>query len=166
MPPHSPPPLPRAGIPKFYRWLSERYPLINQPGGATVAPIIDNFYLDMNGIIHNCKITGHPSGPKTEEEMILQIFTYLEKLVNLIQPQKVLFMAIDGARAQGAAGAWSRAGGICRTCLLQVPRRAGTRFCPGRRRGPPIGGARRRPRRASPGSAHAAAPQASPPAPR
>ena len=31
---------PAAGIPKFFRWLSERYPLINQPGGATVVPII------------------------------------------------------------------------------------------------------------------------------
>lgn len=109
----APLPLHDAGIPKFYRWLSERYPLINQPGGATVAPIIDNFYLDMNGIIHNCKITGHPSGPKTEEEMILQIFTYLEKLVNLIQPQKVLFMAIDGASVQGGVVAWLRPENWC-----------------------------------------------------
>ena len=41
------------GVPKFYRWLSERYPQINQVlSGATILPEFDNFYLDMNGIIH------------------------------------------------------------------------------------------------------------------
>lgn len=43
------------GIPKFYRWLSERYPLLNQRITATESPPeVDNLYLDMNGIIHNC----------------------------------------------------------------------------------------------------------------
>jgi 5'-3' exonuclease len=70
------------GVPKFYRWLSERYPLINQrhgvrPGddlaqehmGRTpsdalprpdplstcgLPPPIDRLYIDMNGIIHGC----------------------------------------------------------------------------------------------------------------
>lgn len=85
-----------VGIPKFYRWLSERYPLINQPGGATVVPVIDNFYLDMNGIIHNCTHGNDPDTKLTEEEMIKRIFLYLDKLFHIVKPQKLIFMAIDG----------------------------------------------------------------------
>lgn len=48
------------GVPKFYRWLSERYPLINQAiDETTLLPEYDNLYLDMNGIIHNAT---HVSG--------------------------------------------------------------------------------------------------------
>ncbi|KAI8112489.1 hypothetical protein M9434_003812 [Picochlorum sp. BPE23] len=84
------------GIPKFYRWLSERYPLVNQPGGATVVPVIDNFYLDMNGIVHNCTHGNDPDTKLTEEEMIKKIFMYLDKLFHIVKPQKLMFMAIDG----------------------------------------------------------------------
>ena len=44
------------GIPKFYRWLSERYPLLNHAvtAGAPNSPEFDTLLLDMNGIIHNC----------------------------------------------------------------------------------------------------------------
>ena len=41
------------GVPKFYRWLSERYPKINQVAKTDVKPEFDNLYLDMNGIVHN-----------------------------------------------------------------------------------------------------------------
>lgn len=85
-----------TGIPKFYRWLSERYPLVNQPGGATVIPVIDNFYLDMNGIVHNCTHGNDPDTKLTEEEMIKKIFMYLDKLFHIVKPQKLMFMAVDG----------------------------------------------------------------------
>jgi len=88
------------GIPKFFRWLSERYPLINQTiDFENVGPVFDCLYLDMNGIIHNCT---HPKDDiksltaKTEEEMIILVFKYIDNLVNIVKPQKLLYMAIDG----------------------------------------------------------------------
>ncbi|KAG5637629.1 hypothetical protein H0H81_003910 [Sphagnurus paluster] len=73
----------------------------------------DNLYLDMNGIVcgdlsqknlfltkltqvHPCT---HPEGkpaPETEEEMMVEVFKYTERVVNMIRPRKLLFMAIDG----------------------------------------------------------------------
>jgi XRN 5'-3' exonuclease N-terminus len=85
-----------AGIPKFYRWLSERYPCVNQPISETHVPIIDNLYLDMNGIIHNCTHGNDPGVRLKEEQMVEKIFLYLERLMSIVQPQKLLFMAIDG----------------------------------------------------------------------
>lgn len=88
------------GVPKFYRWLSERYPLINQLiTDGKMLPEFDNLYLDMNGIIHSCT---HPSdndiaATLTNREMILAIFRYIERTVNVIvKPKKLLFIAVDG----------------------------------------------------------------------
>lgn len=86
-----------AGIPKFYRWLSERYPLINQPVGVSAVPEIDNLYLDMNGIIHNCTHGNDPTTKLTEHEMVVRIVNYLDRLIQIIKPKQLLFMAIDGA---------------------------------------------------------------------
>ena len=86
----------RAGIPKFYRWLSERYPLLNQPTDVGETPLVDNLYLDMNGIIHNCTHGNDPGTKLTEDEMVVKIFGYLDKLFHVVKPQRLLFMAIDG----------------------------------------------------------------------
>lgn len=61
-------------------------------------PEFDNLYLDMNGIIHNCS---HPNDNDvhfriTEEQIFKDIFFYLETLFNMIQPQKLFFLAVDG----------------------------------------------------------------------
>ena len=90
----------KMGVPKFYRWLSERYPLINNLlSDRSILPEIDNLYLDMNGIIHACT---HPndqdvSSTLTLREMMLAIFRYIDRMVTeIVKPKKILFMAIDG----------------------------------------------------------------------
>ncbi len=60
-------------------------------------PVVDNLYLDMNGIIHNCTHGNDPGTRLTEPEMIVKVFAYLEKLFEIVQPQQLLFMAVDGA---------------------------------------------------------------------
>ncbi|WRT69101.1 uncharacterized protein IL334_006085 [Kwoniella shivajii] len=108
------------GVPALFRWLSKKYPKIvsrvvedtpkkvrTQDGEIEEIPVqydgpnpngfeVDNLYLDMNGIVHPCT---HPEGkpaPETEEEMMVEIFNYTERVVNMTRPRKVLMMAIDG----------------------------------------------------------------------
>eukprot|EP00474_Spongospora_subterranea_P000742 CRZ01200.1 hypothetical protein [Spongospora subterranea] len=96
------------GVPSFYRWLSEKYPKIvtnvvedDKEGLDTSAPNpnlveYDNLYLDMNGLIHPCC---HPEGkpqPSTEEEMISDVFLYIDRIFAMVRPRRLLYMAIDG----------------------------------------------------------------------
>ncbi|RHW71357.1 5'-3' exoribonuclease A [Trypanosoma brucei equiperdum] len=86
------------GVPKFFRWVAERYPSVITPF-RDFPPPVDNLYLDMNGIIHNCT---HPNDADathkapTEKAMVEAMFSYLEKLFNAIQPRKCFFLAVDG----------------------------------------------------------------------
>jgi len=85
------------GIPRFYRWLSERYPLINEHITAEQIPEFDNLYLDMNGIIHNCS-HNNTGGlcVKEERDVFVEAFNYIARLFHIIRPKKMLYMAIDG----------------------------------------------------------------------
>ncbi|XP_070493191.1 5'-3' exoribonuclease 1 [Chironomus tepperi] len=86
------------GVPKFFRYISERYPCLSELVRESQVPEFDNLYLDMNGIIHNCS---HPNDNDihfriTEEQIFKDIFYYLETLFNMIKPQKLFFLAVDG----------------------------------------------------------------------
>uniref|UniRef100_A0A8D2LDH2 5'-3' exoribonuclease 1 n=1 Tax=Varanus komodoensis TaxID=61221 RepID=A0A8D2LDH2_VARKO len=86
------------GVPKFYRWVSERYPCLSQVVKEHQIPEFDNLYLDMNGIIHQCS---HPNDYDvhfriSEDKIFADIFHYLEVLFRIIKPRKVFFMAVDG----------------------------------------------------------------------
>lgn len=86
------------GVPKFFRWLSERYPAISMLIAESRIPEFDSLYLDMNGIIHNCthKDSDSPTFRMTEDQMFIAIFNYIEHLFGKIKPKKLFFMAIDG----------------------------------------------------------------------
>ncbi|EFP79344.2 5'-3' exoribonuclease 2 [Puccinia graminis f. sp. tritici] len=107
------------GVPALFRWLSKKYPKVVEQviedvpaqnavdGGTEEVPIdmsqrnpngmeFDNLYLDMNGIVHPCT---HPEGkkpPETEAEMMIEVFKYTERVVNMVRPRKLLMIAIDG----------------------------------------------------------------------
>ncbi|TNJ29049.1 5'-3' exoribonuclease 2 [Giardia muris] len=99
------------GVPSFFRWIQERYPHViqdvpeaapNTPeadidsGGTPLGFAIDNLYIDTNGLIHPCFHPENREGPKTEEEVFEEIFAYLDRLVNICRPRRLLYLAIDG----------------------------------------------------------------------
>lgn len=86
------------GVPKFYRWISERYPCLSEVVKEFQIPDFDNLYLDMNGIIHTCS---HPNDDDphfriTEAKIFAGICHYIDFLFKMIKPKKVFFMAVDG----------------------------------------------------------------------
>jgi len=86
------------GIPKFFRWLTERYPMALQSIGTRSYVEYDTLFLDMNSVIHNCAhpFTALELNVLTMEEISAKIFRYISLLVSTIQPRKMLYMAVDG----------------------------------------------------------------------
>lgn len=88
------------GIPKLFRWLVDLYPLVLESVGdglSNNAMSVDNFYLDMNGIIHTCTHSNNDKLiPLQEQEMFLRIFAYTDQLYKLVNPKKTMFLAVDG----------------------------------------------------------------------
>lgn len=104
------------GVPAFFRWLTKKYPSVicdcveekarQLPNGRAI-PIdasqpnpnnveFDNLYLDMNGIIHPCTHPEDRPAPKNEDEMMVAIFEFIDRIFGIVRPRKVLYMAIDG----------------------------------------------------------------------
>lgn len=85
------------GVPKFFRYISERYPCLSEKLREFQIPEFDNLYLDMNGIIHVCSHPDdNPLQTIPEETIFKDIFYYIELMFRLIQPKKLFMMAVDG----------------------------------------------------------------------
>ena len=89
------------GIPKMFRWLTDQYPnILNRRLGSNRdnIPPIDNFYLDMNGIIHPCTHGNNEQEITLLDETIMfkKIFSYVDRLYKIVKPKKLLYLAVDG----------------------------------------------------------------------
>jgi hypothetical protein len=73
------------GIPKMFRWLTDQYPNINSRlnEGLGSDKVVDNFYLDMNGIIHPCTHGNNQDEIVVLDEtaMFKKIFGYVDRYV-------------------------------------------------------------------------------------
>jgi len=69
------------GIPKMFRWLTDQYPNINKRinDGLHVDRQVDNFYLDMNGIIHPCT-----HGNNNDEIIVLDETAMFKKIFGYV----------------------------------------------------------------------------------
>jgi len=106
------------GVPAFFRWLSTRCPKIvidaierlmapqtiqgmnidrmREESIRNDEPLFDNLYLDMNGIIHPCCHPEEGPPPQNETDMFNNVFAYVDKLMRIVRPRKIVYMAIDG----------------------------------------------------------------------
>lgn len=60
--------------------------------------------------------------PETEEEMMLEIFKYTERVVAMVRPRKLLFMAIGSSSCAAPLGDYVRSKFSAQTVSLLVPR--------------------------------------------
>jgi len=79
------------GIPVFFKTCVEDYNDICIPLDQNNKIIIDNLYFDLNCLIHPCC-----HGETNENKMFENIFLKMKNIINDVNPNKLIFIAIDG----------------------------------------------------------------------
>lgn len=95
------------GVPGFFAWLMRQAERKHCKGGCILDEIceqhIDWLLLDTNGLLHPCcfKVlethdTSGMSMMDIEDLMIEEVVAYVDKLINIVNPHKGVYIAIDG----------------------------------------------------------------------
>ena len=89
------------GVHYFYTWITRRYPLFKKNYDPEVIPAIDNFFIDLNGVLYKCArddkaLYRDILKGKKMDEIFSAIYNYINFLVNHVRPRKRIYIAIDG----------------------------------------------------------------------
>ena len=101
------------GIPSFFGWLIRKFPnILHYCKENEIKDLkerikhlhernlneieFDNFYIDMNGLIHPCFHPSDRQQPENVEEVFLLLTRYIDYLVDIVRPRKLLYLAVDG----------------------------------------------------------------------
>lgn len=79
------------GVPNILKWLTKSYPEIIQ---FNQNKQVDSLYFDWTNVIYNC--AKNMATNSTEDELISETLKYLDELIKLIKPKKLIYIAIDG----------------------------------------------------------------------
>ncbi|CAK71646.1 unnamed protein product (macronuclear) [Paramecium tetraurelia] len=95
------------GVPNFYSWLSKRYPMCKYPFTKHHGHQIDFLYLDMNQVIYKCAtnqtILKDYMIEKSIESLWTSILNYIDTIINLVDPQLVIYLTFDGVAPRAKA---------------------------------------------------------------
>ncbi|EDR22159.1 5'-3' exoribonuclease, putative [Entamoeba dispar SAW760] len=97
------------GVPSFFAWLTKKYFGITNdckrgssienddlsspnPNGVEY----DNFYIDLNGLIHPCYHPTDRQTPETNVDVFVLLTQYIDYMIDIVRPRKLLYIAIDG----------------------------------------------------------------------
>ena len=84
------------GVPGFFRWLVNRYPLTRQCMHDPSRPKFNNLYVDMNGIFYKAAEVTHIKVNHLTPDFAAEMCRYLDMLVQFCRPMDTLFIAVDG----------------------------------------------------------------------
>jgi 5'-3' exonuclease len=90
------------GVPQLFAYFYRRYSkcikfLKFRSGADNRNGKFDCLYLDFNGILHTCSHHAQKLlQPKSENEIFEQVMLFIDFLIELIQPTKLLYIAFDG----------------------------------------------------------------------
>eukprot|EP00919_Chromeraceae_sp_WS-2016_P040290 GHVR01096241.1.p1 GENE.GHVR01096241.1~~GHVR01096241.1.p1 ORF type:complete len:592 (+),score=113.13 GHVR01096241.1:136-1911(+) len=85
------------GISFLYRYILGRYPKVSYRVTEDIVPSHDYLYLDVNAILHNCIRYSDSRIKDTAEVVIIETaFKCISKLVTVVKPKKLLYLAVDG----------------------------------------------------------------------
>ena len=82
------------GVPSLFRTLVQQYPKIISNVERSKC---DYLLMDFNCLIHGCKENITPGSRNQEEELITEVISYTSDIIcNIVKPQKVVYIAVDG----------------------------------------------------------------------
>lgn len=85
------------GVPGLFQFIRKHYPVcVERVDDRNLLPVYDSLFIDANAIIHDISHADGPTSNVSYEVLAARLFSELDHLISFINPQKFIFIAIDG----------------------------------------------------------------------